>query len=57
VRKTWVCGAPDTPKSEAGERTLKLGAGVADELFQHRARSRFHGDDERVFCHPRTGHP
>jgi hypothetical protein len=45
------------PKSEAGERTLKLGGGVADELFQHRARSRFQGDDERVFCHPRTGHP
>jgi site-specific recombinase XerD len=57
VRETWVCGAPDTPKSEAGERTLKLGGAVADELFQHRARSRFQGDDERVFCHPRTGHP
>jgi site-specific recombinase XerD len=28
---------------------------LADELFQHRARSAFDGDDERVFCHPETG--
>jgi site-specific recombinase XerD len=28
---------------------------LADELFQHRARSAFEGDDERVFCHPETG--
>jgi integrase len=24
-------------------------------LFQHRARTAFSGDDERVFCHPQTG--
>jgi site-specific recombinase XerD len=57
VRETFVCGHADTPKSDAGERTLGLGEGVADELFQHRARPRFQGDAERVFCHPETGRP
>jgi integrase len=52
-----VCGAPDTPKSETGERTLSLAEVVADELFHHRARSRFQGDHERVFRHPQTGRP
>jgi len=47
VRETWVCGAPDTPRSDAGSRRLSFGELVADELFQHRARSSFKGDDER----------
>jgi hypothetical protein len=29
----------DTPKSEAGERTIALASVLADELFQHRGRS------------------
>jgi integrase len=57
VRETFVRGAVDTPKSEAGERTIALGPKVADELWQHRRRSRFDGDDERVFCHPFRGSP
>jgi integrase len=55
VAETWVRGQEDTPKSEAGERTIALGKRLADELFAHRGRSSFAGDDERVFCHPETG--
>ena len=33
--------APDTPKSEAGHRTIAIGARLTDELFEHRARSAF----------------
>jgi integrase len=55
VRSTWVRGAEDTPKSEAGERTIALGSRVSDELFLHRGRSAFKGDDERVFGHPTKG--
>ena len=57
VRVTWVCGGPDTPKSQAGERTIALGKVLADELFQHRQRTLFKGDDDRVFCHSLTGGP
>jgi integrase len=57
VRETFVRNRADTPKSEAGERTIALGPVLADELFQHRSRTSFRGDDERVFCHPLTGEP
>jgi site-specific recombinase XerD len=46
----------DTPKSEKSERTIAIGR-LAGELFEHRGRSNFQGDDERVFCHPTTGGP
>jgi integrase len=55
VEETWVRGAADTPKSAASERTIALGSRLADELFQHRARSRFQGEDELAFCHPFKG--
>jgi integrase len=55
VRETVVRGHQDTPKSDAGERTIALGPRLADELFQHRARTRFQGDDEPVFSHPERG--
>ena len=45
----------DTPKSAAGERTLALGPRIAAELFEHRGRSAYAGDDDFVFCHPRNG--
>ena len=57
VRETWVRGAPDTPKSEKCERTIALGERLASELFDHRARTAYQGDDERVFCNPLTGRP
>ena len=55
VRETFVRGQMDTPKSEKSERTLTLGERLASELFDHRGRTRFRGEDERVFCHPLTG--
>jgi site-specific recombinase XerD len=55
VAETVVRGKQDTPKSEKGERTIALGQRVAAELFEHRSRSAFQGDDEYVFCHPQTG--
>jgi integrase len=55
VEETWVRGGADTPKSEASERTIALGSRLADELFQHRSRSRFQGEDELTFCHPSKG--
>jgi integrase len=50
-----VRGSQDTPKSEAGERTIALGPCIVDELFQHRARSPFDSDDDRVFVSPYRG--
>ncbi len=55
VVETVVRGKRDTPKSEKGERTIALGQRVAAELFEHRARTEFRGEDEHVFCHPLTG--
>jgi integrase len=57
VEETYVRDRIDTPKSDASERTVALGPVVADQLFEHRARSAFAGDDVRVFCHPETGGP
>ena len=50
-------GQSDTPKSEKSERTLAVGGRLASELFDHRARTAFEGDDERVFCSLETGGP
>ena len=55
VRETVVYGRTETPKSERAERTIALGPKLADEVFQHRARTAFAGDGERVFCHLETG--
>lgn len=55
VEETWVRAGIDTPKSEAGQRTIALGPRLAGELFDHRSRTPFSGDDERVFANPRTG--
>jgi integrase len=57
VRETFVRNAIDTPKSAAGERTIALGSKLADELFQHRGRTAYQDDGERVFRHPQTGGP
>ena len=50
-------GAEDTPKSEAGARTIALGPKLSEELWQHRRRTAFAGDEERVFGHPEKGSP
>jgi integrase len=57
VDETWVLAGVDSPKSEAGERTIALGRRLANELFEHRRRSSFDGDEERVFCSPTKGTP
>jgi integrase len=57
VHETWVRSGVDTPKTEAGERTIPLGPTLAEELWEHRRRFAFQGDDERVFCHPLKGSP
>jgi len=46
-----------TPKSSTSRRTLVLDEFLAGELFDHRGRSRYRGDGERVFCHPQKGSP
>ena len=53
VDETFVLGAADTPKSEAGA----LGARIADAFFEHRARTAYNGGDERVFVSPTKGTP
>jgi integrase len=57
VEETWVAGQVDTPKSEASTRTLALGRVVAEAIFEHRARTVYARDDDRVFCNPQTGGP
>lgn len=42
-------------KSEDGIRSIALSSTLAEELWQHRRRSSFQGDGERVFCHPERG--
>jgi integrase len=57
VEETYVRNAIDTPKSEAGQRTISLGRVLAGKLFDYRAQTHYAGDDERVFANPRTGNP
>lgn len=42
-------------KTEDGIRSIALSPALAEALWQHRRRSPFQGDDERVFCNPKTG--
>lgn len=57
VEETFVRSRIDTPKSEAGRRTISLGPKLAGELFDHLRWTAFRADDEYAFCNPRTGHP
>ena len=49
VEETWVRHATDTPKSDAGNRTISIGEKIATELFEHRRWSVFKSDDDYVF--------
>jgi hypothetical protein len=42
-------------KTETGIRAIAITPTLNDELWQHRRRSSFQGDDELVFCHPFRG--
>jgi integrase len=44
-------------KTEDGVRSIALSPTLPEELWRHRRRSVFQGDDERVFHHPKTGGP
>lgn len=57
VERSFVRGQDGPPKSTTSRRTLVLDEFLAGELFDQRARSRFQGDDERVFCHLEKGSP
>jgi integrase len=59
VRETWVRGYRSAPKTDESMRTIALedDGPAAEELWQHRRRSNFDGDDELVFCHPLKGTP
>lgn len=57
VRETWVRGHKGDPKTDDGSRTIGVDGPLAEELWQHRRRSHFAGEDERVFCHPLQGTP
>lgn len=57
VRETWVRGYKGDPKTDDGARSISIDGPLAEELWQHRRRSHFAGDDERVFCHPTKGTP
>jgi len=57
VEETFVRNRTETPKSAASTRTVALGRVVAEALFEHRARTAYDADDDRVFCHLDTGGP
>lgn len=42
-------------KTETGERSIAIPRRLAEELWQHRRRSPYKGDGERVFAHPEKG--
>jgi len=50
-------GGEGATKSRRSSRAVPLAPRVAQELERHFQRSRYHGDDDRVFCHPYTGTP
>src|SRR5262249_5897579 len=68
LRKSELCGLRwrdvdlienrlrgEDSKTETGERSIALGKMLAAGLWQHRRRSAFRGEGERVFCHPERG--
>jgi integrase len=42
-------------KTKTGERSIALPPMLAEELWQHRRRSRYASDHDLVFCHPTRG--
>jgi integrase len=57
IEETWVRSRVETPKSDAGMRTISLGEKLAGEFFDHLAWTHYTGENEYVFSNPRTGHP
>jgi integrase len=42
-------------KTDTGERSIAIPRRLAEELWQHRRRTAYNGDDDRVFSHPERG--
>jgi integrase len=57
VEETFVRNRVETPKSDAGRRTISLGEKLAAELFEQRGWSPYRAEDDYVFANPRTGRP
>jgi integrase len=57
VAETFVRARFDTPKSDAGRRTIAIGPRLAKVLREHRLWSAYSGADELVAPNPRTGNP
>lgn len=55
VRRSYVRGHWDTPKSRSGERSVPLATRVAVELRRHREQTRVPDGDDLVFAHPERG--
>jgi len=57
VEETHVRGQAETPKSEAGVRTIDLGPTLASALFDYRGQTPYAAESDRVFANWRTGNP
>jgi integrase len=57
IEETFTCNRWDTPKSEAGKRTIEISDTVAAMLMDYRAVTPYKADHAPVLCNPRTGHP
>lgn len=57
VRRNFTRGEEGTPKSRRSSRAVPMDDRLATALAQHQQQTLFAGDDDRVFCHPHTGHP
>jgi integrase len=57
VRRNYTRGNLGTPKSRRSSRALPMAARLGGELEHHYRRSFYQGDEDLVFCHPRTGDP
>jgi integrase len=57
VRRAYVRGEFNSPKSARSSRSVPLADKVARELERHFQRSAYQGDGDLVFSHPHTGRP
>jgi integrase len=57
VRQSWVRHEMTTPKSRSSRRTVGFGLKTKDALEEQFRASRYHGDEDLVFCHPELGTP
>ena len=57
VRREYVRGQYDTPKSLGSERGIPLAARLVTELDEHHQRTVWNQDSDLVLAHPHTGRP